>query len=170
MSETRPSGRLVVGGPAAIVTQEVAHIDKKGCLNLLPRWTAKLSWLAPLDNSTEALLIFLRPGRISIRDLATYGPRIRERYNEIAADVQQQASLDLLRLLQDRYGQLYIPKSRRVSLGDPALLHLQVERGVVTAIYVAVFPSSIDLLSVAYRNEQLMEIQSELEDLPFIGS
>jgi|SRR5271166_262939 len=169
MSGTRPSGRPVVEGPAAIVTQEVAHIDKKGCLNLLPRWTAKLSWLAPLDNSTEALLIFLRPGRISIRDLATYAPRIRERYNEIAADVQQ-ASLDLLRLLQDRYGQLYIPKSRRVSLGDPALLHLQVERGVITPIYVAVFPGSIDLLSVAYRNEQLMEIQSELEDLPFIVS
>jgi hypothetical protein len=55
-----------------------------------------------------------------------------------------------------------------VSLGEPALLHLQVQRGVRTPIYVAVFPSSIELLSVAYRNQELLEIQSELEDLPFI--
>jgi hypothetical protein len=168
MAETKPSGRSIVEGDAAIVTQEVAHVDAKGVLNILPRWTTRLSWLTQSDDGTDALMLFLEPGRISIRDIGSAG-RITERYGELVSNPTPE-TLDLLRLIQDRYGRLYIPKSKRVSVGEPALLHLGIQRGVKTPIYVAIFPTSLELLSVAYRNAQLLEFRADLEDLPFTES
>jgi hypothetical protein len=168
MAETKPSGRPIVDGPAAVVSQEVAHIDKKGCLNLLHRWTSRLAWFpSPLADDFEALMIFLAPGRISIRDLRVEGDRIQQRYNELVADPDIE-TLEVLRLIQDRYGRLHIPQSRRPSLGDPALTHLRVARGQRSTIYVALFPNSIDLLSAAYRDAKLVAFEEQLDDLPFI--
>jgi hypothetical protein len=168
MAETKPSGVPIVEAPAAIVWQEVAHIDRKGCLNLLRRWTNRLAWFpSPPPADFEALMIFIAAGRISIRDLRLHGPGIQARYEELAAEGDDEA-LEVLRRIQDRYGRLRIPKSRRPSLGDPALAHLGIERGQRSTIYVAIFPNSIDLLSPAYRNEKLISFEPQIEDLPFI--
>ncbi len=168
MAETKPSGIAIVGGPTAIVTQEVAHVNKKGCLNLLPRWTNRLAWFpSPVQDEFEALMVFLEPGRISIRDLQIEGPRIQDRYNQLAREADAE-TLELLRLIQDRYGRLHIPKSRRPSLGDQALAHLGIERGQRSTIYAAIFPDSIDLLSAAYRNAKLIVFDEQLDGLPFL--
>ena len=168
MADTKPSGRAVVEGVEAVVAQEVAHVDKKGVLNLLPRWTARLVWLSDIQKAVDALLVFLQPGRISIRDPELDVKRIRDQYAELSIDPSQD-DLELLRLIQDRYGMLHIPKSKRASLGDLALLHLGIQRGVRTSIYVAVYPASLELMSVEYRNRHLPEFHSELSDLPYPG-
>jgi hypothetical protein len=169
MAETKPSGLPIVDGAAAMVTQEVAHIDQKGCLNLLLRWTGRLAWFpSPLTEEFEALIIFLEPGRLSVRNLRDHGPVIQERYSQLISEADSE-TLELLRLIQDRYGRLRIPISRRPSLGDPALSHLGIERGQKSVIYVAVFPNSIELLSPSYRNAKLIEFQERLGDLPFIA-
>jgi hypothetical protein len=170
VAETKPSGASIVEGAAAVVSQEVAHVDKKGCLNLLQRWTGRLQWFPSLHTEDfDALMIFLELGRISIRDFRTDGPLIQERYNQLSANPDAEA-LELLRLLQDRYGRLRIPGSRRPSLGDPALAHLGIQRGQKSPIYVAIFPRSIELISPAYRNAKLIEYAAELDELPFVGS
>lgn len=110
-------------------------------------------------------MIFLSPGRISIRDLRTDGPRIQARYEQLAAETDDE-TLELLRRIQDRYGRLRIPRSRRPSLGDPALAHLGLERGQKSMTYVAIFSNSIDVLSPAYRNAKLVTFERQLEDLP----
>jgi hypothetical protein len=167
MAETKPSGIPIVEGPNAIVTQEVSHIDKKGCLNLLPRWTEKLEWFpSPVTEVFDALMVFLEPGYLSIRNLRADEIRIREKYEAIARDDDTEA-LEFLRRIQDRYGRLRIPASRRPSLGDTALTHLRVKRGEKTTIYVAIFPHSIEILSVECRDQRLLAITDELNDLPF---
>jgi hypothetical protein len=167
MAETKPSGVPMIDAPGAIVSQEVAHIDKKGCLNLLQRWTKRLAWFPSHPEDFEVLLIFLSPGRLSIRDFANDGARIQQRYNELSAETDAE-TLEVLRLMQDRYGRLRVPKSRRASLGDPALAHLELERGQRSTIYVAIFPNYIDLLSLRYRNEKLIAYQEQIDDLPFV--
>jgi hypothetical protein len=170
MAETKPSGLPIVDGLSTSVTQEVAHIDKKGCLNLLPRWTSRFAWFpSALTEDFETLMIFLDPGRVSIRDLSVNGPLIQERYNELATETDAE-TLEALRLIQDRYGRLRIPTSRRPSLGDPVLTHLGIERGQRSTIYVAIFPNFIDLLSPAYRNARLTIVNEQIDDLPFIDS
>jgi hypothetical protein len=165
VADTKPSGRAVIEGADAVVAQEVAHVEKKGVLNLLPRWISRLKWLSETHEAVDALLVFVEPGRISIRDPAE-AKRIRNQYAELAANPSSD-DLELLRLIQDRYGILHIPKSKRASLGDPALLHLSIQRGLKTALYVAIYPTSIELMSVAYRNRHLPEFHSELSDLPY---
>jgi hypothetical protein len=170
MAETKRSGLPIVAGPSTSVTQEVAHVDKKGCLNLLPRWTSHFQWFpSALTEDFETLMILLDPGRVSIRDLSVNGPLIQQRFNELATETDAE-TLEALRLIQDRYGRLRIPISRRPSLGDPVLAHLGIERGHKSTIYVAIFPNSIDLLSPAYRNARLTIIKEEIDDLPFMDS
>jgi hypothetical protein len=165
MADTKPSGRAVIEGIEAVVSQEVAHIDKKGLFNFLPRWTTRLKWLCEAK-AVDALLVFLEPGRLSIRDPEPDVRRIKDQYAELAENPSSD-DLEVLRLIQDRYGMLHIPKSKRASLGDPALLHLGIQRGLRTPIYVAVFPISIDLISIEYRSSHLMEFHSELSELPY---
>jgi hypothetical protein len=166
MADTKPSGKAVVEGDKAIVVQEVAHVDKKGVLNLLPRWTSRLTWLSDPQDSVDALLVFLQPGRISIRDPKSAVQHIRDRYAELSSSPSSD-DLELLRLIQDRYGLLHVPKSKRVSLGDPALLHLGISRGLRAPLYVAIYPDSIELISVENRAKDLLDFHSELSDLPY---
>lgn len=167
MAETKPSGLPIVEGTRAIVWQEVAHVDQKGCLNLLQRWTSRLAWFpSPHTEDFDALMVFLEPGRISIRDLRSDGARIQERYSVLAEDPDTEA-LELLRLIQDRYGRLRIPRSKRPSLGDPALAHLGIARGQKSLIYAAIFPNTIELISPIYRNKKIIEFEPQLDDLPF---
>jgi hypothetical protein len=111
-------------------------------------------------------MIFIEPGLISIRAWEPSGPRIQQRYVEIAATTDADAH-EALRLIQDRYQRLVIPPSDRVSLGDAALAHLglPVERGTKSLIYVCVSSDRLELLSPAYRNSKLTEGHPLIEDL-----
>lgn len=154
MAETRPSGMPIVDGDAAIVLQETAEVDERGRLHLLPRWVKRVDWL-PLQpkNDVVALMVFVEPNRISIRDWKVDGPEIERRYKEIANEIDAD-SHEALRLIQDRYGRLFISKERRPYLGDAALAHLglPISRGARSTVYVAIFPDRIDILSPTYRN------------------
>ncbi len=168
MAKTRPSGLPLVGGASAAVTQEVAEIDERGRVHLLPRWAERVDWL-PLaaKDDVEALMVFLEPGRLSLRCWEIDGPRIMARYEEFAGDPDE-SGLEVLRLIQDRYGRLLIRKDRRPYLGDAALKHLglPVVRGTKSTVYVAIFPNRIDLLGATYRTEKLIAGDPRLDDLP----
>jgi hypothetical protein len=93
MAITRPSGFPLVTD--SIVAQEVAEIDGRGRLHLLPRWTKRIKWWAtsPKDDF-GVLMVLVEPGLISLRDWASEGTRVIARYEELAA----QPSADALTL------------------------------------------------------------------------
>jgi hypothetical protein len=166
MAITRPSGSPVVTDP--IVAQEVAEIDGRGRLHLLPRWTKRIKWWAttPKDDFS-VLMVLVEPGLISLRDWASDGTRVIARYEELAAQPSADV-LEALRLLQDRYIRLSIDKEQRAHLGDAAFAHLglPITRGAASTVYVAVFSNRLDILSAGYRNSKLITGSSLLDDLP----
>ena len=164
----RPSGLPIIDDASAAVTVSVAHIEMRGRLNILPRWRKRVQWLLDAEgNDVLALMVFAEPGLISMRAWAPDGPRIQERFAEVASSRDAEAP-QALRLIQDRYQRLLIPTNDRPSLGDAALAHLglQVERGKKSLIYVCVSPDRIELMSPAYRETKLVEGHPLIEDLP----
>jgi hypothetical protein len=164
----RPSGLPIVDDETALVTVTVAQVETRGRLNILPRWRRRIDWLKASDDSdVEALMIFVEPGLLSIRDWKTHSPSILQRYAELSesADVD---SIDALRLIQDRYQRLMIPAKDRPTLGDGALAHLglSIERGQKSMVYVCVFSDRIDVMASDYRNAKLVESHPLIDDLP----
>ena len=165
---SRPSGVPIVADEIAAVTVSVADVDRRGRVNILPRWRRRIAWLkAAGDADVEALMTFSEPGLITITDRKKDGPRIQQRFEELSNSEDADA-LEALRLLQDRFQRLIIPAKDRPSLGDGALVHLglSVERGRKSVIYVCVFPDRIELMSEEYRNSKLLEGHPLIDDLP----
>jgi len=112
-------------------------------------------------------MVLVEPGRLSLRQWATSGPQIVARYEQLSSSSDDD-DLEVLRLIQDRYRRLPIPKDRRPYLGDEALQHLGLPttRGVKSPVYVAVYPDRIDVLGSTYREERLVSGDPSLDDLP----
>jgi hypothetical protein len=163
----RPSGLPIIEDASVGVIVSVAHVEMRGRLNILPRWRQRVEWLKSTGGDVLALMVFAEPGLISIRDWEPDGPRIQQRFAELAASPDADAPQALF-LIQSRYQQLIIPAKDRPSLGDAALAHLglQVERGAKSVIYVCVSSDRIELMSSAYRDAKLTEGHPSIEDLP----
>jgi hypothetical protein len=164
----RPSGLPIIEDVSAAITVSVAHVEMRGRLNILPRWRKRIGWLLSAEGSDVlALMVFAEPGLILIRAWEPDGPRIQERFAEIASSHDADAP-QALRLIQDRYQRLVIPARERASLGDAALAHLglKVERGKKFLIYVCVSSDRIELMSQAYRETKLAEGHPLIDDLP----
>jgi hypothetical protein len=163
----RPSGHPIIEDITAPVTMAVAVVEKRGRINILPRWRKRVAWLADLNVDVEALMVFSEPGLISIRCWQPAGPRIEERFAELASSTDADAQ-EALRLIQDRYQRLIIPCGDRSSLGDGALAHLglSLDRRTKSVLYVSVSSDRIDLMSSTYRDAKLIEGHTLIEDLP----
>jgi hypothetical protein len=162
----RPSGIPIVEDSSVGVS--IAHVEMRGRLNILPRWRKRVAWLASAGTAdAPALMVFAEPGLVSIRDWKPDGPRIEQRFSELAKSTDPDAN-QALRLIQDRYQRLTIPAADRTSLGDGALAHLgfSVERGRKSLVYVCIFPDRIEIMSPAYRDSKLVEGHPLIDDLP----
>jgi hypothetical protein len=168
MPEFRPSGNPVIPDAEALVTQELAEIDERGRLHLLPRWARRTNWLPlPPAGNLDALVVLAEPGRLSFLSWEPDGPRIVQRYRDLSM-TEDGADFEALRMLQDRYRKLSISTDRRPSLGDAALQHLGLPttRGLRSNVYVVVMPSRIDVLGPTYRNMRNEGGHPALDGLP----
>lgn len=171
MARTRPSGLPLVPDDEALVLQELAEIDRRGRIDLLPRWAGHVRWLKfPITDQIDALMILEEPGRLSLRSWEPAGPAIQARYKQLAqaADETDDADLEALRVIQDRYRRLSIPKDHRPALGDAALHHigLSLKHGLTTNAWVVVSPTRIDILGSTYRDSKNSGGHPALDDLP----
>jgi hypothetical protein len=135
---------------------------------ILPRWRNRVTWLRPSQEPhTDALMVFSKPGLISLRDWKTSSPAILKRIEELS-EIPDDDDLEALRLIQDRYQKLVIPANDRSSLGEAALAHLGIDlaNGSKFLIYVGIFANRIDLMSPQYRNAKLIEGHQQIDDLP----
>lgn len=166
MSKTKPSSNPILNPKDARLLLEIVEIDERGRLQILSRWGEITAWLKSLEGPTsDALVVLATPGRLSIRSWLPEGPRVLERYQEL---LSQESDPELLRRILDRYQKIVIRSDRRPYLGDIALTHLglPIRRQETTALYAAIFTDRIDLLSVAYRNQELLIGDAQLNDLP----
>jgi hypothetical protein len=162
----RPSGLPIVDDDDAPVLEELAHVEARGRFNFLPRWRKRFGWMS-VDKEVQALMIFVEPGLISFRDWRIDGPRVQQRYRDVAAS-DDADRFRMLRLIQTRYRRLIIPAKDRSSLGDAALAHLglPIERGRKSAVYVTLYPGHLDLASPDHRNAKSFNDDALLDDLP----
>lgn len=164
----RPSGSPIIDEAVAPVTVTVAEVEKRGRLNILPRWRKRVAWLKSAGvTDVDALMVFSEPGLVSIRCWQPDGPRIQQRFAELSNSTDVDAE-EALRQIQDRYQRLVIPAKERPSLGDSALAHLglPIHRGQTSLVYVSVFSDRIDVMSQACREIRLVEGHPLLDDLP----
>lgn len=162
---TRPSGLPLIPAEAAEIVQEVASVDERGRINLLPRWLSKANWTP--SQYSELLMIFDRPGLVLLRQMEPDANRVITLHAELAASDDPEKH-EKMRQIQDRYAKLTVDRSKRAHLGDSALQHLgfPTTRGTKSPIYVVIAPNRIDLLSPSLRNEMLLQRGPEFDDLP----
>ena len=169
MSKTKPSGWPIVPPEDATVWIEVAQVDGQRRLNLLPRWTARFQWLrATKTTHADVLLVFSEPGKIKLLPWSPHGEKVLGRYHELSQAEQTAATLEALRLIQDKYGRLLIDDEHRPYLGDAALTHLgcPLDRGVKSTVYVTLYPDCLVIMSTDLRNAALLQGIDLLDDLP----
>lgn len=165
---SRPSGLPIIEDGASPLTTAVAVIEKRGRLNILPRWRNRVSWLAATQgHDVEALMIFPEAGLISIHSWDPEGPKIKERFAELLNSTDPEAK-EALRIILDRYQRLIIPMKDRPSLGDGALAHLglPIDRRARSIVYVTVFTDHIEVMSTSYRDTRLAGGHELIDDLP----
>jgi hypothetical protein len=165
MSETKPSSFPVLDALEALASQEIIEVDARGRFQLLTRWGKTVEWLGTAKGRLEVLAVLEAPGHLSLRNWSPDGQRIIERYRE---EQSGGADPETLRRILDRYQKIPVRADRRPYLGDLALAHLGIplRRTEATAVYAAIFPDRIDLLSQSYRNLQMTISRAELDDLP----
>jgi hypothetical protein len=163
----RPSGLPIVEDASGVIIVSVAHVEARGRLNILPRWRKKVTWLSSKESDVLALMVFVEPGLVSIRNWEPDDPQIQQRFMELVASSDADAP-EAMRLIQDRFQRLVIPTAERPHLGDAALAHLgfQIERGKKSIIYVCVSFDKIELMSQGYRDAKLTEGHPLIADLP----
>ena len=167
MAETRPSGFPLVSDDRAPILQELARLDGRGRIHVLPRWSSRLTWLpAPAVTEVIALLEMPEPGILSLKPWEPNGTSVMAKWAVLHGS-EDETPLEVFRLMQDRYQRLAIPVDRRPYLGDLALQHLGLptERGATSNVYVAVGGDRIDVFSPSYRNTKLLEGHILLDDL-----
>lgn len=155
MSETKPSSNPIISPSEGQLALEVAEVDPRGRFHILNRWAALVGWSLQKNRAVDALLILEVPGRLSIQAWEPDGPRILASFKE---EKDRDADTQVLLSYLDRYQRLAIGADRRPYLGDLALVHLgiPIRSSEHTAVYAAISPGRIDLMSQAFRNEHLV--------------
>lgn len=169
MSETHPSGHPLVSAEQGRVFEEVAEVDSYRRINLLPRWTSRFDWLKSIKTKpVDVLMVFSEPGLLKLMDWEPDGPRLVQLYEEISRDAETDESLEVERLIRDKYEHLIVNSEHRPYLGDPALSHLglPIQRGVKSMVYVAIYPRYIAIMSQEYRNQKLVLGNPVLDAFP----
>jgi hypothetical protein len=169
MADTRPSGHPLLPNERGPVFQEVSEVDTYRRINLLQRWTSRFHWLENIKTkSVDVLMVLAAPGMLKLMPWEPEGPRLLKLHETISQDVASDETLEVVRLIRDKYERLTVDHEHRPYLGDPALAHLglPLERGVRSIVYVAIYPDYIAILSQDYRNQKLLLSNPLLDSFP----
>lgn len=167
MSPKRVSELPLDPSDPASVSQGVVEVDERGRVRLPVGLMSSVAWLGR-GEAVEVLMVLESPGRITLRPWEQFGEAVLARRRELvrdAAEGDDHAGDDLL-LLADRYYRVVLPSDHRLTLKAEWLLHLGVEEGVRSRIYIARVFDRILIMSKAYRDQRLRTGSMALSDLP----
>jgi hypothetical protein len=144
----------------AAANHEIAEIDDRSRIVLPARLLEGLDWFSDAD-VVDSLAILTEPGVIRLASGVRYADAIQARRDELALAQRN----DDLRLLEDRYRPLQIPK-RRPTLGESFMTHLGLTFGEPTKVYVWRVADYLEILSVGARDRKVLEAPKRFPDLP----
>ena len=151
----------------APVTQAVAEVDQRGRVRIPVRLSSVVGWMAATTGEIESLMILDEPGRIILLSWVDRASAVLIRRQGLIEEAKSSLpAAEELRLLEDRYHRIIIPKDRRPTLGELAILHLNLSLGVKSHVYVAKLLEQVQILSLDFRNKALVQAGPIFSELP----
>lgn len=148
------------------VEQAVADIDRRGRLRIPSRLAAGMDWLGAAAASVDALAVLDEPGRIILLSWKERSAELLAKRRALIEEAPEVDALQALRLLENRYKRINIPKELRPTLGPETLIHLDLPIGVESHVYVTRVLDALEVMSPAYRNEHFLTTSEVLAGLP----
>ena len=148
------------------VHQETVWVDKRGRLTLPGRVRNRLSWLKEGEPAVS-LLILDELGRAQLLPWEPFGKKVIQRRRELLSRDQRAPEIqEALLGIANRYLKQSIEPKGRVTLSNPALVHLGIQKNLPLSIYVVCHQDRLELWSVDYRNSRPEIMSEDLSDLP----
>ena len=145
-----------------LVGQDITTLDIRGRLRIPWQLAKPIDWLEPTKKSCYALAIFEDPGRIMLCSWEKESPAVLEKRRDL---LRRDAYADL-RLLEDRYRRVLIPRDLRPTLGAGAVMHLGLRLDVERRVYVVRMANVLEILAPSYRDKQLALASTVFSGLP----
>jgi len=143
--------------------QEVIAVDPRGRIRIPTGLTGGIGWLDSRGTAgCLALCVMDAPGTISLLSWEGESPAVVARRRQLETEGDHES----VRLLDDRYRRLLIPKDLRLTLSLSHLVHLGLPPNATSAIYVFRMSQGLELVAPSKRDEQLLAAQADFLDLP----
>lgn len=150
-----------------VVAQDVSDIDSRGRVRIPTRLVSAVSWCRNPTSASVALAVYDEPGRIMLLSWEEESAPVLARRRELIEKAKDShTALDGLRVLEDRYKRLIVPKDFRPTLGAEALMHLDLPIGAESRVYILRVLETLEILSPRYRNKQRNANPDILAGLP----
>jgi hypothetical protein len=150
------------------IAQEIVDFEVKRARRLtFPAGLVEdLRWWTDESPEPCVLLKFVEAGRVVVMSWEEHGPTILARKNELEKKIPDEEAEDALLSLENRYFKNPIERSWRITLPVIAMAHLFGFEPYEKTVFVARRSSQLEVRSLAFRNQQLLEPSRFLEDLP----
>jgi len=166
MAGRRPQGLSLDPNSADSARQEPVQLRERGRLGLPLDLVNALAWLAKRNKAEVfALAVLDECGRITLRCWEKDGPSVLDERNRLL----EAGDHESVRLLEDRYNRIQVPKDARITLTVSHLLHLGLPTELeadTQYLYVALVGESIQIFSEDFRDRQLARASTLFQDLP----
>jgi hypothetical protein len=150
-------------GPGPVV-QSVVSVDDRGRFQLPSRVLG--GWITK-GAATFALAVLTEPGRVTLHAWKPAGSLVLQRRRELIEQASlDEATIEILRALEDRYKRFQIPISARPTLTAEMISHLGFALNNNAPLYVWRIRDIIELNSASYRVKELGVDWEVLADLP----
>ncbi len=159
----RPQGLKLDPGSAHAAHQEPIQLCGRDRLGLPLEIANSVPWLA-MRATTEvfALAVLVEPGLMTLLSWQEHGTAVvKERQRLI-----ESGDSESLRLLDDRYRRVQIPKDARITLTLSHILHLGLPTDLNAHVYAALVGETVQILSTEYRDQQLSRARALFAHLP----
>lgn len=150
------------------IRMDMAEIDSRGRI-IIPRHIGEnIEWFVSGDSQVEALIVLNEPGMLTFYNWDAEGQKILDKRLDLIKEVDADPNaLEALRLLEDRYKRISIPKDLRPTLGLMIIQHLGLSRGTGNVVYVtSIHQGRLIVMSPEFRNKKLLRSSDLLYDLP----
>jgi len=145
------------------VLQEPVQLCRRDRLGIPLEIANAVPWLAKRASAEVfALAVLEEVGKITLRSWEVYGPAVLTEHQRLI----DSSDFESLRLLDDKYRRVQIPKDARITLTLSHILHLGLPTDLDTYVYVALVGESIQVFSAGFRDRQLSRAPAMFPELP----
>jgi hypothetical protein len=164
MAKGRPPELFLDPGTPGPVAQSVVYVDERGRFQLPSRVLG--GWISR-SSASYALAVLTELGKIRLHRWNDAGEMVLQRRRELIQQASSDdAAIEQLRALEDRYKRFQIPTDARPTLTSEMISHLGLIPAAAVPLYVWRIHEVLELNSVQYRVKELEVDWDALRELP----